>query len=57
MNKTILAMLLTAITTSAWWAVALWGDTDGPLSFVASSLSIGQILWIGAETIETIKRG
>lgn len=57
MNKTILAMLLTACTTSAWWAAALWGNSENGLISLAVLLSLGLGGWIGNETYETIKRG
>jgi len=52
MNKTILAMILSAICSSGWWSGAMFNDEV--CYIVATLSSIGLLIWVAYETVITL---
>ena len=54
MNKTLLSMLLSALSTSFWWAASIW---KFEFLFVAATLtSLGVAVWIAIETRNVLNK-
>ena len=52
MNKTILAMILSAICSSGWWSGAMFNNEG--CTFAAQVLSMVMLGWVAYETLLTI---